>query len=46
MLFFARRAQDVLRRPKAWLSVGPTFTIYWIRASCHITPPAKRPKGR
>jgi hypothetical protein len=46
MLFFARCAQGVLRRPKARLSVGPAFTIYFIRALCHITPPANRPKGR
>jgi len=46
MLFFARCAQGVLQRPEARLSVGAAFTIYFMTASCRITPPAKRPKGR
>jgi hypothetical protein len=46
MLFFARCTQGVSQRPRTRLSVGATFTIYFIRALCHITPPAKRPKGR
>jgi hypothetical protein len=46
MLFFKHCTQGVLERPKARLSVGAAFTIYFIRASSQITPPAKRPKGR